>query len=341
MDLFDGILPFVQVARTGSFSRAAEALGVTKAAVSKAVARLEAGLGAPLFLRTSRQVALTEEGALFLERCRAAVDHLTAGRDLLAQKNAAPEGVLKVSLSPVLGRWVVSRLPLLRMRHPKLSFRISVTDRLSRLPEEGVDVALRIGDLEDSALVGPTIARPRWSTVASPAYLARALNGRPQPKRPADLEALDCLAFITPANAPKPWRFLARRGSAKTVRFTPRGPLSLDNGELLVEAAVAGAGAVQVFDYLVAEHLRAGRLVELLPELAADGPPIRALCLPARRQTPKVRAFLDFAQELFSQATATTTATAPATATAAPAASARIARRPRPTASPPATRRAG
>ncbi len=293
MDLFSGVLPFFHTAEERSFRKAAAHLGVTTAAVSKAVARLEAELGVTLLHRTSRHVSLTPEGAAFLEHCREAVSRLQAGRELVAQAQKVAEGVLKVSMPLILGRIVVPELGRLASRHPRLSFHLSLTDRYSRMAEEAVDVAVRIGELEDSSLVARTLRTPQWVTVASPAYLGR--HGAPRHYR--ELERHACLKFLTPTGTAREWTFRDRREARPFTWRTPEA-FRIDHGELLVEAAVAGLGICQAFDFMVVEHLRAGRLVEVLAPYAAEGPPIRALSLPRRQSTPRVRVFLDFLQQL-------------------------------------------
>jgi LysR family transcriptional regulator, regulator for bpeEF and oprC len=296
MDLFSGVLPFLYTAEERSFRKAASHLGVTTAAVSKAVARLEEELGVTLLHRTSRHVSLTPEGTVFLEHCREAVTRMQAGRELVAQAQKVAEGVLKVSMPLILGRRVVPELGRLAARHPRLSFHLSLTDRFTRMAEEGVDVAVRIGELEDSSLVSRILRVPQWATVASPAYLGR--HGTPRHYK--ELERHQCLKFVTPGGVTREWSFRERREPRPVTVRTPDA-FRIDHGELLVEAALAGLGICQAFDFMVAEHVRAGRLVEVLEPYAAEGPPIRALSLPRRQSTPRVRVFLDFLQQLLQR----------------------------------------
>lgn len=296
MDLFSGVGSFLAVARALSFGAAARELGVSTAAVSKAVSKLEGDLGVMLFTRTSRHVALTHEGELFLVRCQTAVDALRAGRDLLSRAGRVPSGTLKVSLSPILGRVVVPKLAELSARHPRLDFKLQITDRFVRLAEEDTDVVVRIGELEDSSLTARVLARPKWMTVASPSYLAR----HPPPKSVNDLERHNCLRFVTPRGTARDWTFL-RRGEARAEKVATHGNLLIDDGQLLLEAAVAGQGIAQVFDFMVKAEVRAGRLVELLPELAADAPPIHALWLRRRAQAARIRVFIEQLGTAFSR----------------------------------------
>jgi LysR family transcriptional regulator for bpeEF and oprC len=293
MDLFAGVLPFVYTAEERSFRRAAARLGVSAAAVSKAVAKLEADLGVVLLYRTSRHVSLTDEGALFLARCREAVVQLQAGRELVAEAQRAPHGPLRASIPPIFGRLLVPAVARLAARHPRLSLHLSFTDRMSRMAEEGIDVALRMGPLPDSSLVARALRTPRWVTLASPAYLAR--HGTPE--HPSDLARHACIKFVTPRGVPAEWSFrAARQGPAAPFEAPSR--LHLDQGELLLEAAAAHAGLCQVLDFMVGPYVQEGRLVEVLEAHAADGPPLHAVCLPRRQGSPKVRAFVEMLEEV-------------------------------------------
>lgn len=293
-DLFRHVVPFVAIAEEQSFRRAAVRLGVTPAAVSKALATLEAELGVQLVARTSRSVALTPEGALFLERCRAAVVAVQVGRDEISGAQRVAQGELRLSVPFVLGRRVTAALPTLLERHPRLRVRVELTDRRARLVEEGIDVAVRIGPLErTSTLIARRLASPRWTIVASPAYLAR--HGTPAS---ADELAQHAWArFVMPEGAPRDPVIEGPDGSVRTVAV--QGGVLVDQGELLVETALAGLGLAQVFDFMVDGHVREGRLVPVLPDRAPPGPELHALCAPRRKATPRVRACLDWlAREL-------------------------------------------
>lgn len=287
MDLFAGILPFVHVAEERSFRRAAERLGVTTAAVSKAVQRLEAELGVRLLERTSRQVALTPEGEAFLDRAREAVAQVRAARDVAAQAQRAPRGPLTVTLPYILGPLVLPRLARLQARHPALSVHVRMSDRFTRLIDENIDVALRIGELEDSSLVAQRLMRTRWVTLGAPAYLAR--HGTPG--HPDELERHACMKFVSPRGTLQDWVFRREPGGpARVVRTGPA--MDVDHGPAILDLATAGAGLCQGLDFMVDERVRDGRLVEILRDYAADGPPVHAVCAPGRQATPRVRALL-------------------------------------------------
>ncbi|WP_428265249.1 LysR family transcriptional regulator [Haliangium sp.] len=286
-DLFVGIVPFVYAARDKSFRRAAERLGITPAAVSKAVKVLEEELGVQLLNRTTRRVSLSREGELFLARCEEAIAQVRAGRELIEMYQRDPSGELTVSLPHILGRLLVARMPRFLARYPAMRVHLRFTDRVSRLIDEGVDVALRIGELDDSSLVSRRLMRTRWATVAAPAYLAR----RGTPARARELTQHDCLRFRSPRGVDVGWSFSGPDAEAK-LELSPR--MTFDQGDLLLEAAAVGLGVCQVLDYMVADYVTAGRLVEILREEAAPGPAVHALCLPGQRGSPRIRAFFDF-----------------------------------------------
>jgi len=295
-DLFAGILPFFHTAEERSFRRAAQRLGVTPAAVSKSILRLEEDLGVKLLARTSRSVAPTREGTLFLERCREAISSLQAGREQLSESRRMPRGEIVVTLPFVLGRVVISELPKITARYPNLRFRISLTDRFVRLVDEGVDVAVRIGTREDSSLIARKLRGSRWVTVAAPSWVAR--HG--PPAHPDDLARHECLRFVATNGRPRDWTF---QDPASGRPFTTRiaGRLLVDHGEHLLEAVAAGLGLCQVFDFMVGESLRAGRLVEVLGTWAAPGPDIAALATPEGSRSPNVRAFFGFLTDVFQR----------------------------------------
>ncbi len=279
LDLFRGVVPFVAVAEEKSFRKAAVRLGVSPAAVSKAVAAVEREMGMTLCVRGPRAVSLTREGELFFESCRSAVTAVMGARAMVEGARREPEGQLVLSVPFVVVGLVPPALAVLRARHPRLSFRLVVTDRLTRLGEEPVDVALRVGALNDSALVARRIRETRLLVVASPAYLARAGT----PATPADLDAHDTLALFAPNGKPHPWLF-----QSGVVEVKPR--IAMDHAPSLVDALLAGLGVAQVLDFMVDDLVRVGRLVPLFAGDVAEGPPIHAVCAPGRRATPRVRA---------------------------------------------------
>ncbi|HET7499789.1 MAG TPA: LysR family transcriptional regulator [Kofleriaceae bacterium] len=295
-DLFTGVLPFVRTAEERSFRRAAQRLGVTTAAVSKAVQRLEQGLGVKLLARTSRTVAITPEGAAFLERCRIAIESLQAGRDQVVQSRRLARGLVHVTMPFILGPVIARELPALAARHPELVVRCTLTDRNVRLVDEGIDVAIRIGGREDSSLVSRLLRPTTWVVVASPVYLGR----RGSPQHPDELSRHNCLRFVGPNGRARDWTFLDVQTGRSLVRPVD-GNLMIDQGEHMLEAARSGLGICQVLNFMVDDLVRAGRLVELLASYAAPGPTIQALTAPDRSRSPNVRAVFAFLVEAFGR----------------------------------------
>lgn len=286
IDLFRGVVPFVAVAEELSFHRAAIRLGVTRAAVSKAVQALEAELGVRLLERTSRTVSLTREGAMFFQRCKDAVDAVTVARSDTADARRAPQGEAVVSAPFLVARPVVSAVALLKRRHPRLTVRLHITDALAKVGA-GVDVAVRIGG-SDETLAARTLRDTRWVTVAAPAYLAR----NPAPLRTDELFAHDCLVFLAPNGRPRSWSFAAGDVDVSAAFIVDHGPSLLD-------AARDGMGIAQVLDFMVEEDVKAGRVVEVLARDATIGPSVRALSVAGRR-SPNVKAILDALTSAFA-----------------------------------------
>lgn len=287
IELFRGVVTFVAAAEAKSFRRAAVDLGISAAAVSKAVAALEDETGVKLFVRGAREVTLTSEGEAFLAHCRPAVVSVTSGRAALESRKKQPQGELVISAPYVAAPLVAPVVAVLRERHPKLGVALRVTDRLARLGEEGVDVALRVGALDASGLVARKVRSTRLVTVASPQYLARA-------GRPASIDALvshACVGAIGPKGKPFEWWF--RTGPREI-----RSAVLSDFGPALVDAALAGVGITQLFDFMAAPLVREGRLVLVLEEEIAPGPDVFALCAPGRQSSARVRVAMDAFAEI-------------------------------------------
>lgn len=295
-DVFTGIAHFVAAAEAGGFTAAATRLDLTPAAVSKAVRQLEAELGVRLFDRTTRRVRLSDEGRRFYARCREAVTAVRAGRDAMAVSRQAPRGEVVVSLSPVLGEALIEALAPLQTRCPDLRVELRFGDHFARLVDEGVDVAVRIGHLDDSSLIARRLCGTRVMTVGAPSYLER----RGSPVSLDDLTDHDLIGFRGPDGGVIPWRFSGDGPESGERRVSPQPRLVVDQGLLAVRAAVAGRGLCQGFGRMVAADLAARRLVRVLPDRALDGPPVHALCLPGRQRLPRVRAVIDWLVEAFA-----------------------------------------
>ncbi len=281
-----GVAAFVQTVEAGSLTLAAERLGLSKSAVGKAVARLEDRLGARLLHRTTRSLSLTDDGRAFYESCARALAELEAAESVLAERRQVPRGRLRVDLPVTFGRLhVLPALLALAAEHPELRLDLSFSDRFIDLVDEGVDLAVRLGDLDDSRLVTRRLAAQRMVVCAAPAYLA----ARGEPASPADLLDHDCVAYSI-AGRPNPWRFTGPGGPFTLV---PPARILATNGEAMRDAALAGRGLTQLPTFLVGGELRSGALRAVLGAYAADGPPIQAIYPHARHLSPKVRAAVD------------------------------------------------
>ncbi len=286
MDRLDELSTFIAVIETGSLAAAARRLRRSPAAVTRTLAALEGRIGARLIERTTRRLAVTAAGRRLADEARAV---LAAYETAMAREEAGPlRGVLRISAPLVFGRRHVA--PLVGRfldAHPQLAAELVLNDRNLDLVDEGLDVALRIGDLADSSLVVRKVGEVRRLVTAAPAYLA----GRPQPARPADLASHE-IVYASTQPGPTEWRFDGRAGR-ETVRLPPR--LMVNAIEAAVAAAVEGRGVCRLFSYQVADELADGRLVRLLEDWEPPPIPVQLVTASARLMPPRVRAFLDFA----------------------------------------------
>lgn len=281
-----GLLAFVRVAELGSFVRAAEALGLSKAAVSKQVSALERRLGTRLLHRTTRRLSLTEAGELYLQHAQAAFAEARAAEDAVAGQQRTPQGRLRVTAPMSFGLLhVAPYVASFLERWPQVSVDLQLDDRQLDPVQEGFDLALRLGRLASSSLVARTLAHSRVLLCASPAYLDRA--GRPA--RPDELGAHDCLHFSL-AYTGRTWVF---ERDGETLRVALGARFDVNSSLALKAAAIAGAGIARIPEFAVAEELHDGRLERVLPDWAMPGLDLHAV-MPERRFVPaKVRAFVE------------------------------------------------
>ncbi|CAL95217.1 LysR family transcriptional regulator [Azoarcus olearius] len=280
-------LAFVETVKRGSFAAAARSLGLSASTVAKSVARLEADLGLRLFHRSTRQVVLTTEGEELYQRCSRIADEIEALHDEAAGARARPSGTLRLSAPVVLGRQrVVPALAELRRRHPQLGVELELADRQVDVLADRLDGALRVGPLADSALAARRVGEHHIVTVAAPAYLAR----RGTPGTPEELAPHDCLLFRSPSSGrTRPWAF----AGGVTATLGDAATLAINDGEALVAAACAGMGLAQVPDYMVAEAIARGALVEVLADRRPPPLPISLVYPSARQPPPRLRAFIE------------------------------------------------
>jgi len=293
MDRLAAIEAFVRVAETHSFSEAARRLHASQSAISRAVSGLEAELGARLLHRTTRSLTLTEAGRGYFERAARILADLEEANLAVTQLQAAPRGRLRVNAPMSFGfLHLAPALPDFLALYPELSVDLSMSDRFVDLIEEGVDVAVRIGALEDSSLIARKLAPIRRVVCASPAYL----KSRGTPLAPDDLKQHDCLCNSNIAVLHE-WRFAAADGKLWPVDVN--GRLSANNGDALRIAALKGLGLANLPTFIVGADLQAGTLVTVLDEFGVQDLSMSAVYPPGRHLSPKVRAFVDFLADRF------------------------------------------
>jgi len=280
---------FVNVAEQRSFARAARNLGVTQSGVSNAIGRLENQLGVRLLARTTRRVNLTEDGAAFLDRCRRILADLEEAEMVLSRARLTPSGRLRIDLPVSFGRLkIVPLLGAFRATYPELVLTLSFTDRYVDLIEEGVDVAVRLGTLQDSTLIARRLTQTRFRVFGAPEYLSK--HGLPRTLE--DLGRHNCLAFASrETRLVRDWRF-QRDGVDLTL--TPHGDMSFSDGAAICAAVCAGYGLAQMNDYLAEGPLAAGALRPVLERFAPPADAVSLVYPSTRHLSPKVRVFVDF-----------------------------------------------
>lgn len=287
MDRLRTLRTFISVAEHESFAEAGRRLNLSPTTVSRTIAALEASVGVQLLRRTTRRVRLTDEGALFLGRCRAGIAEIDEAFDRVRGRRSAPSGLLTVTAPILFGQRHIQPIVVeLLHQHPDLQIRLLLVDRMVNLVEEGIDVAVRIAELPDSSLHMLQVAEVRRMLTASPAYLAA--HGRPATM--ADLRRHDVVWIEDEAGPHRGW------GLDEVRRFGRGARLSVNNVEAAVAAAVAGLGVVRTLSYQVADELAAGRLEYLLTDDSAPVLPVSLLFQSGRKNHPNVRAFIDAAK---------------------------------------------
>jgi DNA-binding transcriptional LysR family regulator len=287
-----GIPIFVTVARSSSFTEAGALLGISKSAVGKAVARMEDRLGVKLFHRTTRRLSLTADGEAYFAVCAAALSQIGEAESTLGSRQAGPAGRLRVDMPAAFGRRVV--LPVLlgiAERYPALELTLTFTDRVIDLVEEGVDLAIRFGPLEDSSdLVARKLTSHRWVICATPAYLERF--GTPQTL--AEVASHRC---IVGHRRGQPLSWYANE-DGKALRFMPPTTYQIGDADAMVEATLAGFGLCQMPEALFRRHLDAGQMVTVLDDCTQRWIDVHAVWPRAVHLRPKVRYVVDKLLEL-------------------------------------------
>jgi DNA-binding transcriptional LysR family regulator len=294
MDRLATMRTFISVAETGSFSETARLLDVSAPLVSRHVSDLEAHLGIRLFNRTTRRVDLSEAGEAYYPDCIALIEQLDAAEARVAGLGERPTGLLRVSVPMDFGRLFLG--PAFRQflsEAPEVRLDVRYEDREARIVEEQVDVALRIGQLPDSSLVARRLGSACLGCYASPDYLAT--HGSPESLD--DLRSHDLLSYSL-SSTPGQWVFDKGEGR-EVIPLAGRWRLSCNNGRVLAEAACRGLGLVRLPEFLVQDHLDAGRLTEVLKDHRSSPLEISAVTLHRRFRPGKISAFLDFMEAHF------------------------------------------
>ncbi|CAN5514835.1 LysR family transcriptional regulator [soil metagenome] len=277
---------FASVVEQRSFSGAADAIGLSKATVSKAIARLEAHLGQSLFHRTSRRLTLTESGKRLAEHAQRILAEANAAEEAAHDAATAPEGLVRLAgpmsfgithLGPILGDFLNA--------HPGIEIDLHLSDARVDIVAEGIDVALRIADLPDSSLRARRLCPVMVHIVAAPSYLA----ARGRPTHPAQLAEHACLTY---SNVTAPWRFFGPGGAEVALR--PHGPLRANSGDAMLPALRAGLGIAVLPDFIVDADLASGALEAILPEWHSPPVALHLVTPPGSLRPARVEALIEF-----------------------------------------------
>ena len=279
---------FAAVARHKSFRKAGEERGVTASAVSHAVLNLEDRIGVRLLNRTTRSVSLTEAGELLVSHLNPALGAMAAALDALNRYRDTPFGKVRINVPNSIGPFVIGRViaPLLQ-RNPNLQLEINATDRLVDIVEEGFDAGIRFGERVTEGMIALRIKpRIRLVVVGSPAYF----ETRPKPATPHELKRHLCIQNMFPSGARYAWEF---EKDGQTVSFQPTGPLSLDDHELMTQAALGGVGLAYIWEPRVEKAIADGELIQVLDDWCQPEEPLYLYYPSRRHMSAGFRAVID------------------------------------------------
>jgi DNA-binding transcriptional LysR family regulator len=294
MDRLTSMSIFVKAVDLGSFSAAANALGISPQVVGKHVLALEQHLGVRLLNRTTRRHHLTEAGRAFCERARIILLEVEAAEALAQETRSVPRGRLRINAPVTFGIHALApKLPEYLKAYPEIFIDLSLSNRLVDVIDEGYDCVFRVGELSDSGLIARRLRPYRLILCAAPSYIAT--HGCPS--TPSELQRHDCLGFAH-TSLKTHWTF---EGPDGTIVVPITGQLMVDSGEALLMAAVAGLGIMLQPIELVQAQLNCGGLVPLLPEYKVPSRALHLLHAPDRRLTSKLRSFMDFAISAFGK----------------------------------------
>jgi DNA-binding transcriptional LysR family regulator len=287
------IATFVAVAQNASFTKAAEKLGTSKSNVGKAVQRLELRLGTRLLQRTTRAVRLTEDGEIYLEAARSALEGLSEAETALSARRDEPVGRVRLDIPIGFGRLLLPILLRIRQQYPKVTVELNLSDRQSDPVKDGWDIVVRAGQLPaEGEMTVRKLCDMRLALFASPDYLARhaplvSID---------DLTGHEAIIFRAGSGKTRPWTVT---DGSRVFETMPPASLITSDGRAFVDAAIAGLGIAQIFDRVAEPHVTAGELEHVLPQADVEGMPIHALIPAGRRMPPKTRVVLDSLVEFF------------------------------------------
>lgn len=288
MDKLRAMDVFVRIVDAGSLTAAAAESGMSLTAMARLLGALEERLGLRLLNRTTRRMALTDEGREYYAVCRRVMTELSEAEDALSQRRHEPSGVLRLTAPATFGKLhVVPAVTAFLAAFPAMQVEMMLVDRVVDLLEEGIDVAVRIGPLADSSLVAAALGHTRRMVCAAPDYLRR--HGRPE--TPADLARHHCLRF-TAVSPDSSWEFMI---DGKTARVPVSGPLAVNQVEAALDACLRGMGCGVFLGYQAAAHLAGGALECVLAAFETPPRPVSLLYPHARLLSPRIRAFVDMA----------------------------------------------
>jgi DNA-binding transcriptional LysR family regulator len=290
---------FSVLASAGSLSAAARELGITTPAVSKHLAQMELRLGVPLVVRTTRRMAMTPEGELYLEHARRILGEIDGMQELLGVSKAVPKGLLRVNATLGFGRsHVAPMISRFARKYPQVEVQLQLSVNPPALTDDVFDVCVRFGAPPDARVIARHIAPNRRLLCASPTYLKK--HGTP--KVPNDLVKHNCIGIRQGEEAYGLWRLSSGRGkNAKTEAIKTRGNLTTNDGEIAVNWALDGHGILMRAEWDIQRHLASGRLVQVLPQYFTPDAEIYAVYPQRHQLAVRVRAFVDFVALSFSQ----------------------------------------
>jgi DNA-binding transcriptional LysR family regulator len=295
MDRFAVMSVFVRVAETGSFTKAAESLGVSRATVSVSIQQLEDRLGVRLLHRTTRRVSLTSEGHFYLEKARDVLGRLDSTEQLFRDAQPRVSGRLAIDVpTRIARRVIIPALPEFLARHPGLQIHLGASDRTINLVEKGVDAVVRVGPLRDSSHIARPLGALAQINCASPRYLAQ--HGHPTV--PEDLDDHVVVSYAPNFSGTGSWDYVV---NGEEHSRPMRSVVAVDNAETYIASCLAGLGLIQIPAYDVRHHLESGALVSVMPRHVAPALPI-SLVYPSRRQVPqRLQTFASWATALFER----------------------------------------